>query len=587
MKKNWLKSILVSGLAVAMLAGCGPKNTAAGGEVTVNLGSEPPEMLTFLTTDSTSGNVLRHTVEGLVTLDENNKAVPGAASDWKTSEDGKTVTFTMNENSKWDNGDPVTAKDFEFAFDQLFSPTNGAGYASTWSPLIVGADDYLNIAMILQDEFIKAGKAKIVTTTDKDKKEVKTFTLNKDAEKEYNDTLTQRSEAALAKKGWHASEDGKTFTVELTGPYTFFVNLMSFYNFAPLNQKAYEAKGGLDKYANDMESFVGNGPFKFAAWDHEDKIVLVKNENYWNKDAIKLDKITMKMIDNTNTALNEFENGTIDMIGLTGDQALKLGQDGQDVKSFSDGSVWYFEFNHKIPTLANQKIRQALSQAYDVNEYIKVVKKDKSTGANCFTAPSVMNGTFSDSLKDLIKRPTDMKEVQATFEAGLKELGMNKKDFKVSILGDTGDDALKTYEFFQAQWMKNLGLTADQVRIDQVEFKTRIARMQSHDFNIVFAGWSADYDDPMSYLDLFVTGGGNNHGQYSNPEYDALINKALKEADADKRLGYLKQVEEIIAKDFPIGTIYHRQRSYICSDKLTGVVRNAFSDLDLRFAEAK
>ncbi|OUQ80272.1 hypothetical protein B5E48_05115 [Massilimicrobiota sp. An105] len=596
MKRNWLKTIMASGLCLSMLVGCSGNSSSSEGSVSVNISSEPPEMLSFLNTDSTSGNVLRHVVEGLVTLNPENEAVPGVAKEVPTkenggiSEDGKTIVFTMNPDAKWSDGTQVTAKDFEFAWDQLFSPTNGAGYASTWAPLIVGAEDYLNTAMILQEEFVKAGKAKIVKEKNSEGEEEEKFTVEKSYEKEYNETLATRTEENLAKKGWVASEDGTTFTVQLTGPYTYFVNLMAFYNFAPLQQEAYEAAGGLDTYANDMEGFLGNGPFKFKEWSHNDKIVLEKNENYWNADSIKLNEITMRMIDNTNTALNEFENGTIDMIGLTGEQANNLTKDGQKVLNYADGSVWYFEFNHNTKAFSNVKVRKALSLAYDVNTYIDTVKGDQSTVANTFTAPSVNNGEFAKSLGNLFDRPeteADYAELKALLEEGLKEEGIEFKDFKITLLGDTGDDALKTYAFFKEQWQNHLGLSDSQVVIKQVEFKTRIADMQSGNFDIVFAGWSADYDDPMSYLDLWLTGSGNNHGGYSNAEYDKVVKAALVEADAAKRTEYLKQAEKIIAEDYPIGVIYHRQRSYICSDRLTGVVRNAFSDLDLRYAEIK
>ncbi|OUN35393.1 peptide ABC transporter substrate-binding protein [Massilimicrobiota sp. An80] len=596
MKKNWFAKAAASVTCLAMLVGCGGTNTSTEGAVSVNLASEPPEMLSFLNTDSTSGNVLRHVVEGLVTLNPENEAVPGVAKEVPTkenggiSEDGKTIVFTMNPDAKWSDGTQVTAKDFEFAWDQLFSPTNGAGYASTWAPLIVGAEDYLNTAMNLQEEFVKAGKAKIVKEKNSEGEEEEKFTVEKSYEKEYNETLATRTEENLAKKGWVASEDGTTFTVQLTGPYTYFVNLMAFYNFAPLQQEAYEAAGGLDTYANDMEGFLGNGPFKFKEWSHNDKIVLEKNENYWNADSIKLNEITMRMIDNTNTALNEFENGTIDMIGLTGEQANNLTKDGQKVLNYADGSVWYFEFNHNTKAFSNVKVRKALSLAYDVNTYIDTVKGDQSTVANTFTAPSVNNGEFAKSLGNLFDRPeteADYAELKALLEEGLNEEGIEFKDFKITLLGDTGDDALKTYAFFKEQWQNHLGLSDSQVVIKQVEFKTRIADMQSGNFDIVFAGWSADYDDPMSYLDLWLTGSGNNHGGYSNAEYDKVVKAALVEADAAKRTEYLKQAEKIIAEDYPIGVIYHRQRSYICSDRLTGVVRNAFADIDLRFAEVK
>lgn len=550
MKKNWLKTILTSGLCLAMLTACGGGNSSSAEKTVVaNLGTEPPEMLSFLCTDSTSGNVLRHVMEGLVTLDENNEAIPGVAKEVPTrenggiSEDGKTITFKLNPDAKWSDGTQVTAGDFEFAWDQLFYPTNGAAYASTWSPLIVGADELLN-------------------ANQKDQAAI---------------------DAALANKGWHALDD-ETFEVQLTGPYVYFVNLMSFYNFAPLQKTAYENGGGLDKYANDMSDFLGNGPFKFAEWNHDNNIVLVKNDQYWNADNIKIDKIDFKMISDTNTALNEFENGTIDMIGLTGEQANKLADDGKNVQNYADGSVWYLEFNTQVKGLNNAKVRKALSIGYDVDQFIEKVKGDQSTAATCFTAPSTNNGEFSKSLGNLIERPTDYTEAKKLLEEGLAEEGLTVDTFKISLLGDTGDDALKIYSYFQEQWRQNLGLS---VEINQVEYKTRIANMQSHDFDIVFAGWSADYDDPMSYLDLFVTGGGNNHGSYSNPEYDKLIQAALVEADAAKRTEYLKQVEKIIATDYPVGTIYDRQKSYICSDKLTGVVRTAFSDIDLRFAEVK
>ncbi len=545
-----LKKLLVSLLAVSMLAGCGG-NTKADGEITVNLGSEPPEMLTFLTTDSTSGNVLRHVVETLINLDENNKAVPGVAKEVPTkenggiSEDGKTIVFNLNPNAKWSNGEPVTAQDFEFAWDQLFKLSNGGQYASTWAPLIEGASEIL--------------------------------ACKDDAS----------YEAALANKGWSASEDGLTFTVKLTGPYSYFVNLMAFYSFAPVNEKAYTAGGGLDKYGNDVEGYLMNGPFVIESWEHESNLVLVKNENYWNKDAIKLNKITMEMIKDSNTAMNVFDDGTCDMIGLSGDYIQSYKDNGVEVKEYVDGSVWYFEFNTSLPGLNNAKVRKALTYGYDVPQFVEKLIKNGSSDAKTFTAPSVRNGEFSKSLGDLYNRTYDDAQwaaAKALLEEGLKEEGLTIDEFSLTILGDVSDTAKKNYEYFQAQWQEHLGI---KVEIQQVEFQDRLNKMSAKDFGVVFAGWSADYDDPMSYLDLWVTDGGNNHTSWSNAEYDECIAKALVEADAAKRDAYLTRAEEIIAEEFPVGVIYHRNRSYVCSDRLQGVVRNAFSDIDLNGAYTK
>lgn len=548
--RKCLKTALASMLCLSLLTGCGSSSSSSEKSVSVNLGSEPPEMLSFLTSDSTSGDVLRHVMETLVTLDADNNVVPGVAKEVPTkenggiSEDGLTYTFKLNPKAKWSDGTTVTAGDFEYAWDQLFTAKNGASYASTWAPLIVGANELLE------------------AKTDADYAE------------------------CLKNKGWKALDD-ETFEVKLTGPYTYFNGIMTFYNFAPLQKEAYENGGGVETYANDAEGFVGNGPYVFKSWEHDNQIVLEKNENYWNKNKIDIEEITFRMISDTNTTLNEFENGTIDMVGLTGEQANKLEKDGKKVLSYSDGSVWYFEYNVNVPGLNNAKVRKALSLAYDIDAYIDTVKNDGSVAAQTFTGDAVRSGAFTESLGNLYERPkteADYAELKKLFEEGLAEEGLTPDTFKIKLTGDTGDDALKQYAFFQEQWQKHLGIKVD---INQVEFKTRIANMNSGDFDIVFAGWSPDYDDPMSYLDLWLTGGGNNHGKYSNPEYDAAVKTAYMEGDQTVRDGYLKQAEEIIASDFPVGPIYNRRRNYICSDRLTGVVRTAFSDIDLRYAKVK
>lgn len=545
-----IKKLFLSLLAVSMLAGCGG-NGKADGEITINLGSEPPEMLTFLTTDTTSGNVLRHVIETLIRLDENNKAAPGVAKEVPTkenggvSEDGKTIVFNLNPDAKWHNGDPVTAQDFEFAWDQLFKLSNGGNYASTWAPLIKGASEVL----ACQDD--------------------------------------ASYEKALENKGWKASEDGLTFTVELTGPYVYFVNLMAFYSFAPVQEKAYVAGGGLDKYGNDVEGYLMNGPFVIESWEHESNLVLVKNENYWNKDAVKLNKITMEMISDSNTAMNVFDDGTCDMIGISGDYVQTYKDNGVDVKEYGDGSTWYFEFNTAQPGLNNAKVRKALTYAYDVPQFVEKLIKNSSADAKTFTPKAINGGDFSKAMGDLYNRTYDDKQwadAKALLEEGLKEEGIKVEDFSLTILGDVSDTAKKNYEYFQAQWQEHLGI---KVEIQQVEFQDRLNKMDQKDFGVVFAGWGPDYDDPMTFLDLWVTDGGNNHTSWSNAEYDECVAKALVEADATKRMEYLKRCEEIIATEFPVGVIYERNRSYLTSERLHGVIRNAFSDIDLTKAYTK
>lgn len=552
MKMNRAGKIMLSSLlGLTLLAGCGGsgsgtgEGTASGGDVIVNLTSEPSEMNSFMNNSSVSGNVLRHVVEGLTTLDVNDKAVPGVAETWDVSEDKMTYTFHLRKDAKWNNGDPVTAKDFVFAWNQLFATPNGASYGSTWATLVEGAEELM--------------------------------AATKDG------VDTDAAKAAFENVGYKALDDN-TFEVKFTGPYPYIDTLMSFYSFAPINEKLYNEYGKLEGYAKDFDKIAYNGPFTMTSWTHEDNIVLEKNENYWNKDAIKLNKITFKMISDTGAARNEFENGDIDMIGLNGEQAKDYRAQGKNVKNFDDGSVWYLEFNVKTPGLNNTKVRRALTMGIDAQSYIDNVVLNNSKVAQSNTAPTVRDGKFTETVGKVWPRSTDYTEAKALLEEGLAEEGLTLDTFDITLLGDTGDTGKKTYEFVQEQLKKNLGVN---MKIEQVEFKTRIQRMNDHEFDIVWAGWSADYNDPMSYLELWLTGGGNNNGEYSNPAYDEAITAAYKEGDEAKRDELLLQAEKIIAEDAPIGVVYYRSRDFICSDRLVGISRSAYRDIDLRFAEVK
>lgn len=600
MKMNQAGKLVLSSLmGLSLLAGCGSSGRADG-EVAVNLASEPPQMTSFLTTDSTSGNVLRHVVVGLTTLDENDKPVPGVAESWDI--DGNTYTWKLRQDSKWNNGDPVTAHDFEFAFDELFRTSNGAGYASTWAAYIEGANEVMEATSIkmcpvtvsddeLKDATLDKESGNYVNAdgtpiADKDKNKLDENgdpVSEKCAETDAEAAAREKAvEEAYANKGWKAVDD-YTFEVTYTGPYPYIPDLMAFYNFAPVNQKLYEEYGGLQGYGQEADKIAYNGPFTITSWNHEDSMILEKNENYYDKNSIKLNKIDFKMIKDSAAALNGYENGDLDMAGLSGEQYQKYTEEGKTTYAYDDGGNWYFQFNTTKKPFNNKKVRKAMALGIDVQSYIDTVVLNDSKVGQSFTTPSVQNGEFHDKVGQLYDRDNnDFSAAKAMLEEGLKEEGMTLADFKPSLLGDSGDNPLKSYAFFQEQWSKNLGV---EVSIDQVEFKTRLERMDTQQFDIVFAGWSLDYNDPMTYLDLWLTNGGNNQGKYSNPEYDALINNAYKEGDAAKREEMLIKAEKIIAEDVPVGVVYYRTRNYVTSERLKGVQRSAFRDIDLRFAE--
>ena len=498
--------------------------------ISINIASEPPELLSVLTTDTTSMTVLRHVVENLVMLDENNEVIPGVAESWEYDAASLTYTFKLRQNSKWSTGQPVTAKDFVFAWQTLVNPKTAAEYS------------YMGY-ILKNGEAIATGKMDV-------------------------------SELGVK------AVDDYTLQVTLERPVPYALSMFSFVVFAPINEENYTTLG--ETYGKDANTLPTNGAFKVASWTHESDIVLAKNTEYWNVEKVNLDEVKMLMISDTNAALNEFKSGGAQMIGLNGEQAAQMKSEGNEVLTYDDGSCWYFEFNTTKEGLKNAKIRRALTLGVDAKLFIEGVVKNSSTVATSFTPPAVngVSGKFKDAVGDLIPRDNNFAEAKRLLEEGMKEEGLTS--LNLSYICDDGDTAAKYAAYFQEQWKKNLGV---EVTIQAMPFKSRIERMQNKDFDIVMAGWGPDYNDPMTFLDLFVTGGGNNHTSYSSAEYDALIKAATEEADVNKRQELLIQAEKVLMTDLPIGPIYNRARDYIVADGLTGVIRTAFQDINVIYAD--
>lgn len=546
--KKLLAGGLVAAMSVSTLSGCATTSSGGAESLTINTQTEPPELNSVLTTSSGSMDVLRQCMDGLVILDANNDAKPGAAASWDevTNDDGTvTYTFHMQENGVWSNGTPVTAADFEFALDLLFNPAYGAAYAGTWAPYFVGAEDMM-------------------------------AALNADTGE-----LDQAAyDAAVATKGWDAVDD-KTFTITTTSSYPFFIKLLAFVNFLPVNQAFYEEVGA-DNYAKDADKLIYNGAFNITEWQHEDHITFAKSDTYWDADAINLKGATFRMIKDDNTSKNEFVAGNLDETPVSGEVASQLKEQGYDIMNYSDGSSWYLEFNCNLPGTNNAKVRKALTLGVDAQSFIDNIVQNESVVATSFTPAAIANGEFKELVGDLTVRSTDYTEAKALLEEGLAEEGMTAADLNLVMIADDTTSAQKYATFIQEQLKTNLGV---QITINSMPYKSRIAAMQSGDFSLVFAGWGPDYDDPMTFLDLFYSTSGNNHGGYASTQYDALVDAAKAELDVDARNDIMVQIEQLIATDYPIGVIYQRSVSYVQSDAADGLVRKAFNDVNIRYVK--
>lgn len=552
---------LVLALTMAMsLAACGgtPAPASSGGTgsaanvdaamypgtsepdtVVVNITSEPPEMNSITTTDATAINLMRHVGEGLTALDASNKAVPGVAESWTTSEDGLTWTFNLRKDSVWSNGEPVTAHDFVFSITRLFTPEAVAPYAGTWATYIKGAAELLSGEGTAEGLGVKA-------------------------------------------------VDDYTLEITLNAPCSYFANLMAFPNFYPMNEKFYTEMGMEDGYALDMDKMLFNGPYVMSEWQHDDHVTLTKNDKYWDKaNRAQIPTIKMVMITDTNTGLSAFQAGDIDMIGLSGEQVKMLTAEGADVKQYADGTPAYLEFNvsesASSPAMANAKVRRAITLAIDAESYCRNVAQNSYMAADGMVPPVVGNGKYTEKRGSLIERPTDgdYTEVKALFEEGCKEAGVDPASLDLKYITDEGDSAYKMAAFIQEQLQQNLGL---KIHIESMPFKQRLDAQSNKQFDICLALWGPDYDDAMTYLDMFVTDAGNNHTGWSNAEYDKLIEAAYAEGDPEKHQEIMIEAEKLLMEEMPIGPIYFRVRDYITSAKFSGVIRNAFQDGVMTYA---
>lgn len=549
MRKKVVAFLLASAMVFSTVA-CGGGNQSGGdtnaentgdrsmypgtteeGAITFDLGSEPPDMCSLTTTDATSGNVLRQIMEPLVTLDENNEAAEGVATNWTVSEDGLTYTFTLREGMKWTNGEPVTAHDFEFGWKTLLNPETAAEYA------------YFGYVL-------KNGEA-------------------------YNN-----GECSADEVGVQANGDYELI-VTLENPTEYFLKSLAFYSFYPVNQKAYEEYG--DKYATDADKIVTNGAFTMTEWKHQNQIVLEKNPDFYNADQVGVQKIYMVMLTDTGTKLNAFQTGEADIVDLNGDQTDLLKTEGFDVFTYTDGATAYLEYNLNNPYLANQNLRLAIGAAVDGTVLAENIIKNGSKAPTGFTPEAVtgLEKSFPEEVGQTIigYNPEKAKEL---YEKAVEELGEIPT---LTLITDDNDTASKVCTFVQEELNKNLGL---EVKIEQMTFKNRLARMTAKDFDIVMALWSPDYNDPMTFLDLWETNGGNNHTSWSNAAYDELLSKVRTEANAETRMGYLYEAEKILMEEQPISPLYWRSRAYAVSDKIeSGVIRTAFQNVNLKYVKLR
>lgn len=510
-----------------------PKTVDAAKTISLNAGMEPTGLNTLTSTYSIEFSMFKHMYECLVTLDDDDNAAPGAAESWDYDEDTLTYTFHLRKDGVWTNGDPVTAKDFEFAWSQVLNPDVASDYGY-FLYFIKNAEKYFNGEVSWDDVGVKV---------------VDDYTLE--------------------------------VTMEQPTPYALF--LFSFGTLAPVNQRFYEAVGA-DLYSTEAQYFCTNGPFALTEWSHNDKIVMQKNDAWHGAADVEVEEIDWKIITDSNAALSSFLAGDLDMVGLgTGELIKQAEAAGATVQSYDDGSAFYIYFNNNDQYLSNVNLRRALFNAIDAQKEIDTVWQNNNLPMTSFTAPGVKasDGTsFASKVGELYAPSRDQEKAKEYLATALSELNCTVDDLSAHLSIDCGDSATAIAEasFYQEQWRQVLGI---EVTVNSMITKQGSQNRTTGNYVMSITGWGPDYNDPNTFLDLWVTDGGNNQTGFSNERYDELIDLAATETDLEKRESYFIECEQIIADQLPVGPAFWRAPSYACSDKIKGGMhRSTFQDIN-------
>lgn len=510
-----------------------PKTVDAAKTISLNAGMEPTGLNTLTSTYTIEFSLFKHMYENLVTLDDDDNTVPGAAESWDYDEDTLTYTFHLRKDGVWTNGDPVTAKDFEFAWSQALNPEVASDYAY-FLYFIKNAEKYFNGEVTWDEVGVKV---------------VDDYTLE--------------------------------VTMEQPTPYALF--LFSFGTLAPINQRFYEAVGA-DLYSTEAQYFCTNGPFALTEWSHNDKIVMQKNDAWHGAADVEVEEIDWKIITDANAALSSFLAGDLDMVGLgTGELIKQAEAAGATIQSYTDGTSFYIYFNNNDQYLSNVNLRRALFNAIDEQKEIDTVWQNDNEPMTSFTAPGVSatDGTsFAGKVGELYAPSRDQEKAKEYLATALSELGCTVDDLSAHLSIDCGDSATSIAEasFYQEQWRQVLGI---EVTVNSMITKQGSQNRKTGNYVMSVTGWGPDYNDPNTFLDLWVTDGGNNQTGFSNERYDELIDLAAKETDLEKRESYFIECEQIIADQLPIGPAFWRAPSYACSDKIKGGMhRSTFQDIN-------
>lgn len=547
-RRNFLKVAGVSAAALGLAACGGSKSgsTATSGSTagstaggvntagfTVQYGSNPETLDPALNSAIDGANTIITIFEPLLLINENNEVVGGQAESWETSEDGLTWTFTMRDGLKWSDGTDLNAKDFEYSFKRMVDPNTAAPYAETCLGMIDGFEEAAGFP-----------------------------------DADGNPTAEPNPDALNVK----ASDDGKTLTIVLSYPCSYFDKMAAFATMSPVQQATVEANG--DAWCTSPDTFVSNGPYMITDWTPSERIVLSKNPNYvggWDSSKIVSDTITLLLLEDSSASYAAYNSGEAVLVkDVPTDEipSLTKAEDGGDFYVDTILGTYYVSLNLQRDAFKDAKVRKALSLAIDRDYVANTIMQGTYSAADSIVGPGIVDesGYFHDN--------GNAPYISADYEANLaeakkllEEAGYPNGEGYPTIEYSTNDAGyhVPLAEYLQQAW-GDLGIT---LTINKMEWSSFTPARRAGEYDVARNGWVMDYNDPSNMLDLFCSGNGNNDGKYANPDFDAAID-ASRVADSAEHFAQLHKAEDILMEDMGCLPIAYYNDYWLQSSSLKG-----------------
>lgn len=499
------------------------------------LDSEPNTLDAQKGSDIYGNKIINNINEPLLRMGEKedgtNEILPAAAEKYEVSDDGLVYTFHLREGLKWEDGEPLTAKDYEYGIKRAVDPATGSESAFLLDPI---------------KNFAKLNGAK--------------------------------GEVNMDELGVKAIDD-MTLEVTLENPATYFPTLVPFRVMLPCRQDLVEKYS--DKYGAEADTVLSCGPYKVSEWTHNSRVTLVKNEDYWDKDNVKVETVNLPIMTDTNTVMNSFAVGEVDAVRTALPEWVDKfkGMDEVKNKEVAIPSVGYLTINHEDEFLKNDKIRLAISLAIDKEGLADLVSKGVQKPALGWVPVGMeLDGTEfrKDAGDTYAKLREENKDLKALFVEGLKELGKDEDPAKadITLIYTNAPIVKQICEFIQQSVNSTLGTD---IKLETMEWPILSGRVQKGDYQLGYLAWTADYNDPSAMLSLFMSTANAVNTYWKSDKYDELVRNAIKATDSKEALKNYEEAEQILSDETVIIPLTHGGSIQFYYDFVKGITFNEFT----------